>query len=81
MKKIYLVFLYLSFFSLHNKLFAQAININGENYITLNDNRFKNVKVAFSKVEGDWFNNSADAHSCIILYGNYEGRKLQLNIE
>lgn len=66
---------------LYSSSFGQDLSLNGENYLLLNGERFKNQKVFLTKADGDWFATSKDAHGSIAFYGNYDGRELRLDIE
>jgi len=80
MKKIRLLCLFILLVGA-KAVFSQALNLVGENYLILNGERFKNQKIPLTKAAGSWFASPNDSHGTVTLYGNFEGRQLQLDLE
>ena len=60
MKKI-LLYLFILFVGTKAVL-GQAVNLNGENYLMLNGERFKNQKILLTKAVVSWFAAPNDGH-------------------
>ena len=58
-----------------------TISLAGENFISLNGERFKNQKLIFTKAEGDWYSTEKDGHGTIEFTAPYQGRNVIINIE
>src|SRR5438067_4486197 len=80
MKKIFLLFI-LALFLQCRFAYCQTITLSGENYLTLNGPQFKNQKVVFTKVEGDWYVAPNDTHSTLTLHGTFDNRSFVFEVE
>jgi len=60
---------------------AQTLSLSGDNFITLDGERFKKQKIVFASADGDWFATAGDSHGTIFFAASFVQRKLQLYIE